>query len=468
MKRKKFFCLYLIVFLALVNNTNSKACPDCDTSKFILAIYPENLPYLVYGNFMNVFDTCNVSMKIGEFRIKDSFGTSSRLFLEIDSNLLSLEHPNVFLGEGGQGYLLGVSQRGEDSILSSVLKTNVFKYSANSKLLFFRQLRAGIKCLEEPEQQDTTLHRCPDIPPLFLLNKYCIHDTSEWVVQLIDASNHHLLAVLDSVGFLPNGECPYGIAYGTNPYRMNQERSLPNEFANKDVYIKISVRRFGPTLYGMLFNIIVSRLNFSSIYEYNELCDFLQYSCKFDLKWFDNFYFNKVISYLDSIVSVNNRPPYQDELPLWYFFDIDSNYTTRIYNRYYPFDSSVGGWVIPPRMDQINIGKANFNDFNTNTKSKIILSEVKSRLINNHINLELHFKFKPSLPSSEFKLQKPKVEIYNLTGQIVYSANFEDTIILPYNPLNIKLDKILPKGSYLLVISTSDLEKPLSKTFLLR
>lgn len=165
---KKYFFFGVASLLILVCcKFTLKSCPECDTGKFILAIYPWNLEYLVYAGYKNVFDTFHISMTVGEFRWKEQGGKIRRLLPMLDTNLLSKEHPNYYHGDKGS-YLFGLSSIGVDTILSSTFKTQNFKYGTNSKLLFFRELRAGVRCFpKESGTNDTLDEDCPNIPKIF-------------------------------------------------------------------------------------------------------------------------------------------------------------------------------------------------------------------------------------------------------------------------------------------------------------
>lgn len=467
MKTKKIIWFLILLNVFLLPSKHLKSCPECDTSKFILAIYPENSKYLQYAHYQNVFDTCNVSMTVGEFRIKSANGEITRIYPIFDTTLLSLEHPHTYIGSNGS-HLLGLSTPGIDTILSAVFRTQTFKYVSNSKLLFFRELRAGIKCLPNySEPSDTLANHCPDIPRIFWLEKYCIPDTSEWVIQVVDATTHQVLFVIDSVGFLPNGNCPFAVAYGTDPYKMNHERILPNEFSYKDVYIKISVRRYGPTPFGMLFNPVISRLNASAVQEYVNECNNSGYSCNFDHKKFDYYYYKKVIEYLDSLTSALGRVPNSHELPLLYFSDIDSNYITKIYNRYFTYDSSLNGWVIPPSDTTPKF--IPYDDYNLLLQPNIIIQKVDTKENNGIITLSISLKNKESsIVNKTLILTNVQIEIFNIRGEKIQSKYFENVTLNPTSTTTVAIDLKgnFPKGVYFLVLSSPELPRPVKKVWL--
>lgn len=467
MKTNGILSVWTFIIFFLLASNNLKSCPECDTSKFITSVYPENYNYLRYAFYQNVFDTCNVSMTVGEFRIKDSTGQITRIYPIFDTILLSLEHPNTYIGDYGS-HLLGVSTSGVDTILSEVFKTKSFQYQKNSKLLFFRELRAGIKCLPNySDPSDTLLNDCPDIPRIFWLEKYCIPDTSEWVIQVVDAITNQVLFIIDSVGFLPNRNCPFAIAYGTNPFKMNHERDLPNEFVNREVYIKVSVRRYGPTPFGMLFNPVISRLNSSAVKEYVDECNNSEYSCNFDHKKFDYYYYKKVVEYLDSIVSSQGRPPYSDEIPLLYFFDIDSNYIAKIYNRYYTYDSSLKGWLIPPRDTTPKF--IPFSDNSLLQQQSIIIQKVDVKENNGSITLSISIKNKEnSMFDKNVNLTNVQIEIFNIKGEKILSKELESIKLNNSSTtvMSINLPGHFPRGVYFLVLKSPKLPNPIKKVWL--
>ncbi len=464
----------MFLFLSNLFSTTAE-CPDCNYNDFILSIGKENERYLVYAGYFNFFDTCDISCSIGEFRWVDSNGVVNRIYLNLNPEICNRNKPWVVKLFGNE-YVLGSSEPGEDSLLTNAVRSEVFRYKPNSKIYFFRELRAARSC-EGISPEDTTVFSCPDIPLFFHIDFLnCILDTSEWVIQLVRAEDHQILTTIDSVGFLPNGNCPYAIAYGNEPYRMNHIRDLPDEFANLDVYIRISARRWGPTPFGLLFGIIISRANFSAFEEYME-CEgtngILGRKCNFEWSRFNRFYYEKVIEYLDSIVAVNNRPPYYSELPRnRYFLFSDTDYNALILNRYYSYDSANKLWIIPPEPNDSNLQrtfvKTELGEF-TPQMTKYVIDNLKIQNEGNRAILTI----KISQQRYQFPEENDKetedfiVYLYALDGALIKSQRFD----IKHNgriELTMDVPNRLAVGIYLVTIFYENSTQSLTKYVLLR
>lgn len=451
MKKFLFFIglIFAISFPLGSKGYSFNNCPDCDFSNSIISINPENDRYLTYLEYQNVFDSADVRCSIGEFRIIDSSGTIKRLFWKFDTTKLDTSYANSYKRRSGIYSLLGQTQLGEDQILSSVAKTESFVYASHSTLKFFRALSLGVPCGVVQREPDTNLLSCDDLP-FWLGVDNAILDTSEWVIQLISETTGSVLAVLDSVGFMPNDTNDLGIPYGTNPTRMNQTRQLPDEYAGERVYIRVSVRRYGPTPYGMFFNIGTSRINMSSFREYGICCNGEpDYSCNFDIRKFDYYYYQKVIEYLDSIVAVNNRPPKTWELPPLFFIDRDSSYPAKILDRYFERDPS-GGWLVWDYNDSQPSGKKPVYEREVPWESQesrtaglsgsIFVSKNGKELI---LTLKLN---------SNYHISNSVIEIFDFRGNRVISSKAH-SIAKGYSEITLRLpDDFITKGTYLLVV----------------
>jgi hypothetical protein len=452
MKKFLFFIgLFAIAFLLENKIYSFDTCPECDFSNSILSIKPEDVRYLLYLYYQNVFEKANVRCSIGEFRIVDSSGTVKRLYWELDATLATAAN-FVRRRPGGLGLLslLGQAQNGEDQILTSAAKTESFVYTPHSTLKFFRELSLGVPCGTTPRNlpEDANALRCDELP-FWLGIDSAILNRNEWVIQLISESTGSVLAVLDSVGFVPNGSNDWGIPYGTNPLRMNHTRQLPDEYAGESVYIRVSVRQFGPTSCGMLFDVETSRINYSAYREYGICCDkygVIGQSCKFSLQKLDYYYYQKVVEYLDSIVAANNRPPKSWELPPMYFFDRDSSYGARILDRYFERDSTGRGWVIWDNEEPLGKKPIYGTPLESQSSRKALLN-VGTFVSKSGNELTLTLKF-----NSNYSVGSATIEIFDFRGNRVITSKgcfipkgySESTLHLPGD--------LLAKGIYLLVI----------------
>ncbi|MGB9856477.1 MAG: hypothetical protein ACPLKS_08085 [Caldisericum exile] len=472
---KKTLLIFFSLFALLISISLFCQCPECDTSNFILSIKPEDSDYLYYGLFQNIFDSCGVSYEIGEFRIVDATGSIRRIYLEFDSTIVSDDSPYKYENETSPFVgILGSPTKGIDTILSSVLKTQIFIYPPNSKIRFYRVLEAYKNC--DVVKRDTNLSYCDEIPNIssfFLIEKNnCIIDTSEWVLYLIRASDGQIITIIDSVGFLPNQNCPFAPAYGTNPYRMNQEIDLPNQFANEPVYIKLSVRRYGPSPFGMFFNPTHGRVSSSSIREYDATngCEF-GYKCNFKISWFEHYYYRKVIEYLDSIAIVKNRPPCMSEVPELWFFSKDSNFVDRILSRYFQYDSVNNFYYNTFCRDQYDSILGRFPPpeaftFNKTPKDNIFISNLITQMKENSFELKLKVTSVSPLSIKDGELTNCQFNIYNYYGKLLFSKNNLNLKLETWETLTIPFK--LARGVYLVTISNQNFPKVLSRFFFVK
>ncbi len=125
--------------------TFAEDCPECDYNNFILSIRKEDARYLSYALYQNVFDTCDVSLQIGEFRWEDSTKKQNRIYLNFNQGICNSSQP-WFIKSRGNEYVVGSSILGEDSLLTNAVRTDIFSYIPNSKILFYRKLNAGRSC----------------------------------------------------------------------------------------------------------------------------------------------------------------------------------------------------------------------------------------------------------------------------------------------------------------------------------
>ncbi|ROL57909.1 hypothetical protein D9V84_04115 [Bacteroidetes/Chlorobi group bacterium Naka2016] len=471
--------ILLVIFLTLAISRPAviySQCVECDTSKFILSIKPEDSNFLYYGLFQNIFDSCGVSYEIGEFRIVDTTGVETRVYLEFDTSIVNDNSPYVYKSETNPYWgILGCPSQGIDTLLSSVLRTRIFVYPPNSRIRFYRVLQAYRNC--DVVKKDTNISYCddqfPNFNPFFLVEKNnCIVDTSEWVLYLVRASDNQIIAVLDSVGFFPNGSCPYVPVYGTNPLKMNQERVLPNQFANEPVLIKLSVRRYGPSPFGMFFNPTHGRINSSSIREYDATngCEF-GFKCNFKMSWFENYYYHKVIEYLDSISIAKNRPPFMYELPELWFFDNNSNYIDSILGRYFPYDSDNHIYFDTLCREQYNYSSGRFPPWEPSplglpSEEKFVIDNIVASSTVNNFELRLKVNETNRVWAEGETLTDCQIKIYNYSGGLIYSKGNVDlklntwvTLTIPYK---------LSRGVYLITIYNTNLPKILSRYFVVK
>lgn len=416
MKTMKNISMIIVFIVSVLNFQLSVGaeCPPCDYSKALLGITPENSRFLWYFHFFNVFDSVDVEATYGEFQIVRN-NEMRKVNFKIDQFF-----------ESNNWRILGQEEVGEDRILSGVARTEPFVYDSASKLQFFRLLTAGISCSATPPI-DTNANKIQDAP-FWVGYVGVVLDTSEWVVQLMDKETERVLASLDSVGISTNYNSPYANVYGTNPRITKVEVDLPDEFAGREVYLRISTRRYGPTPLGMWVYVTPSKFSLSTFYDYNNgECIIPWAKCAFDYTDFEVYYLGKLIEYLDSLVASQNRPLRFEDLPSdrrW--LGVHSHLLDSLYSRYFDkFFINDTNYVWIERGSGQNYRKCeNLNKFSG-------LNEVgKLDVFYNEIS-------KCILLKSTHNISNCKVKIYNLSGRKIWeSKNYdivkgENTICLP-------------------------------------
>jgi hypothetical protein len=346
MKKIQFILVAFLSFVFLTSHQRLLSeCPECNYSRALLDITPENSRFLWYFTFYNIFDSASVECTIGEFYVENN-GIKTKCFPYLEPSLRLCNWK-----------ILGQSAPGEDTILTQVAKTLNFTYRPNSRVIFFRELVVGIPCGLNPPPRDTNRYYGDDAN-FWVAFPGVILDTSEWVIQLVDANTNEVLWTIDSVGIATNYDSPIARYYGTNPIRMNQIRDLPNEFAGDTVYIRISTRRYGPTPFGMWLYLSPISYSLSTFREYGKDCYFPGHACNFDYDDFErNYYFPRLIEYLDSVVAARGGPLKFEDLPgkqFWASGDLLDSLYTRYFNKWY-INDTMYFWVergdsIAPRI----------------------------------------------------------------------------------------------------------------------
>lgn len=316
MKTKVLFFVFLftISYFALCQNPSKYAVyenlPECDYDNIIMPVTPEEQAYLVYFDYFNIFDSIFVQNTIGEFSILNSNDETIKLLFFINAfNLLE-----------GLGKIWGSNAVGTDSILTQISRTIPFTYPPNSKIRFFRFVQLGIPCgkWREPESEDV-FQNWWEKARLAIPNS--ILDTSVWVIQLVRLSDNLILHTLDSLVVFPNGNSWIAPIVGHEPNKSTHIVDLPNQYANDSVYIRVEVRRYGPTPYGMKLttSYVPAIYPLSLVYDYGPNNE-SQYTVKCNLN-FDTLakiFFSRLVNYFELVKNSNNGTIYESILSFRY------------------------------------------------------------------------------------------------------------------------------------------------------
>jgi hypothetical protein len=233
--------LYLICFLSITFTFNAQA----QLSNVTFAFTKEQREYTRYVHYSNKFDLSFVTYTFGEVKVIDKNG-SRRIKVPANlGNVLSRQSQDTI---------------GESTDLLQYGRTNTFSYSADSVvpvISFYRQMLNSVGCNDEPPSGG-------DGNPWDFMD---IIDQTEFVIQLVKSSDNSVVAVLDSVGSTPTNSMNNDTRYGTGFNTAVVTRALPTTYANTDVYLQISPRRFGPTPYGIAVSRLDQKYNLSAMFD---------------------------------------------------------------------------------------------------------------------------------------------------------------------------------------------------------
>lgn len=214
---------YLIVIFFLCS------VPVLPQSEHIFFNYrTEERPFLYYYSLWNQFDSSVVMYEFGEVHFIN--GTIRQ------NAVLSTLVP--------QRNLQGTNAQGISTDLEAMARTENFTIPGEGDIRWFGQLQSfqvpcnGLAKRDEPNKPRPN---------------WGIVDQTEFVIQLVEAGSNMVLATLDSVGVRPTGAVPPVVdtRYGTNVERVKHSAVIPASYTGKQVYVRISPRRYGPTPYGL-------------------------------------------------------------------------------------------------------------------------------------------------------------------------------------------------------------------------
>ncbi len=213
---------------------------------------------LMYFSIEDQFDTATVGCMIGEFRLLFADGTERLI-------------PIIYQPIPDEG-LSGETAPGKDEFLAAFARTKTFTIPENAQLFFFRSLLRVFSTEKEimPQSQwDALVRRWDDhfwiTPPGWVL------DTVIFVTELCRASDGQRLAVLDSVGMLPNPDSWYVRPFGTEILQNRHFRSLPAQYAGTEAFIRIVPYRYGPTPLGLKLFRVWSWCSLSTLRDFDSV-----------------------------------------------------------------------------------------------------------------------------------------------------------------------------------------------------
>lgn len=189
----------------------------------------EDRPFLNYYSIWNQFDSSAVMYWFGEVH---SIHENVR-----QNAVLSLAFP-------GRVNIQDEGVEGVSSKLQGMARTENFTIPGAGEIRWFGQLLSFRTPCNPSVSGDE--HNKPG-------PGWGVTDWTEFVIQLVDAESDVVLAVLDSVGVRPTA--PDGprvdTRYGNHPEQVKRSAPVPAGYTGKQVYVRVSPRRYGPTPYGL-------------------------------------------------------------------------------------------------------------------------------------------------------------------------------------------------------------------------
>ena len=423
--------LWIAICLTIVANTFIVRA--LDPTDVVLGVNSGNIGYLRYIHYENQFDAVTLNYIFGEVRIING---TTKLMVALSSR----KNEDVSLkGEKVQGI---------DYTLLTKSGTNNFSYKPNSHIKFFRKLSVNVPKGQKPpfdpsiEGQEVEGSSIQDYK--WVVEKNCIKDRTEFIMELVKVNDPTSIYVIDSVGVDENNDQVVAPRYGWKPDKINHIRRLPNEFANQEVYIRIKPIRYGRPDNTLALKIVPHWISKSAIAENDSILN-SKVTNEIDKDKLLNKFFNESLLYCDSVKSTTGHLP--EKLPLIEFLTLEQK---EILEKMF-FDVKI------VNNDTI-ITEKNNKQIQT---ADIYLGEDKhNRLSVTHINcipfdkiLSLNIHCVVGLPESTIKLFDYQ---YTLLSEI-WHGDLHPGI----NNVSIK-DLDVPRGVYLLQINSNPLKTTIS------
>ncbi len=420
--KKAIFIIVLFLSFGLYGGLFAQ----CNMADAIFPITDSEQAFLYYLSYTNSFDTAFVNCKIGEFRVTKNNDRENLIIIR------SLYKDNVFEGD---------STTGEDLTLRAKSYTNNFVYETGSSLSFYRELSVGVffgKGENYPSKEE--LNNLNWLDKIFVVGKNRILDRTEFVIQLVRASDAQVLYTIDSAGIDVNPNNIVAPIYGTSPESINHTVNLPDNYAGEEVYIRISPRRWGTAPYGMKLSIEPAWISLSTLFEYGANNNFFKEKCsQSQNNTLDSMHFARVMKHCDTIKSITGHLPTgtierkpmseaQNDTIIKYYYDT-VNYEGHIFYKEKDFQQGAAG--VPEEL------------FGTGDKDINIIRTYPNPINKDEINIVVHSK----KPESNCYF-----EICNING-LKFIKSTEFAIAEGENIINKKLN--LFPGAYFFILRNS-------------
>ncbi len=238
-------------------------CSASLSAQYLFDTTPELNRYLWYHQIVNTFDSAVVTYEVGEFTLHRVTG-NERIFNRIS---------RADFASGSEGKArAGSSVRGTDPVLSALAQTRPFLLPLQPSSVSFARVLQASTCddvASQPTGGSGSDGRFTPRDQQYLAGRGRILDTAEFVLEVVDASTGEVYGTIDSVGLIPNPTTDVVQRYGTEPDASTRALvAVPTRAAGKTVFIRVSVRRWGPSPHGMALRRVHHGISLSAQHAY--------------------------------------------------------------------------------------------------------------------------------------------------------------------------------------------------------
>lgn len=411
----------LLLILCLISLSTSLWAQLSDA---IFPVRPENIRYLRYDYYDNVFDSAMVSLVFGEIRVNSSAG--------------SMKIPLTFSSE--ERIHKGDTIPGRDNVLAAKGTSKSFVMPGGAVTVnFYRELAAlSIPC--SPNGSSST-GGAPGMDRHWNIGVGKIVERTEFLLELVRASDGSVIATVDSVGVMTNPTTAIVPRYGTVPDLMNHQRSLPTGYSGETLFFRIVPVRFVYS-YPLRMRQISSEFNYSCVREYDSTAYDIIKLNRQELDSLDEMFWQEIQYYYDSVKAATGHLP--DLLVETPPLGKDSIY----FARYFYIDSTVNGRTyLREKIDNIPFSKTSVNSNEMEVSTNGITMDILP-------NPAVGHRYKISL-SSPKSILNSSLTLYSSNGEEIIKAsqlkiNKGKNILTPFPQLR------RPGGVYFMVLRDSD------------
>lgn len=236
------FCVSLFILTLLLCTVQSQPWLTAQTPAYF-SFREENRDYLNYYKLISTSSSIIVHYTFGEVALSAD-GNKSRIFLATA----------VALNEEIQTSNI----RGENIELRTAARTEDFTLMDGGILTWFGCIQLSDILYDKRPKEEDDLNNSEQV--------WLQPEQTEFVTELVRASDNVRLAILDSTGIIP-ATSPLNAYYGTSPQRVTISYVIPSVFNGVKAFIRISPRYYGPSSSDMALQKLSNWVNYSALYD---------------------------------------------------------------------------------------------------------------------------------------------------------------------------------------------------------